>query len=139
MSFFRKLLDRFYRFMYGRYGADTLFYVLFGAFFVLNIAGNLFRVRVLWALSFVPAVLALLRYYSKNLSRRRAENQRFLAAWGRVRGGFALLRDRVRDRKVCRYRRCKACRAVLRLPLQRGKHTVVCPRCGKRRAVRILI
>ena len=41
MQFLRKLLDRFNRFMYGRYGADALFYVLFGAFFVLNLAGNL--------------------------------------------------------------------------------------------------
>ena len=36
MSFFRKLLDRFYRFMYGRYGADTLFYVLFGIINTVN-------------------------------------------------------------------------------------------------------
>lgn len=102
MQFLRKLLDRFNRFMYGRYGADALFYVLFGAFFVLNLAGNLFRVRVLWWLSFVCAALALFRYYSRNLSRRREENRKFLAAWGRIRGGFTLLRDRVRDRKVCR-------------------------------------
>lgn len=138
MQFLRKLLDRFNRFMYGRFGADTLFYVLFGAFFVLNLAGNLFRVRVLWWLSFVCAALALFRYYSRNLSRRREENRKFLAAWGRIRGGFTLLRDRVRDRKVCRYRRCKSCRAVLRLPVKRGRHSVVCPRCGKRRTVRIL-
>lgn len=135
MRFFRKLVDGFNRFMYGRYGADPLFYVLFFAFLVLNLLGNLLRVHIVWALSFVPAVFALFRYYSRNLYRRREENRKFLAAWARVKGAFSLLGSRVRDRKVCRYRRCKACRAVLRLPIKRGRHSAVCPRCGGRMQV----
>ena len=127
MRFFRKLVDGFNRFMYGRYGADPLFYVLFFAFLVLNLLGNLLRVHIVWALSFVPAVFALFRYYSRNLYRRREENRKFLAAWARVKGAFSLLGSRVRDRKVCR--------AVLRLPIKRGRHSAVCPRCGKRMQV----
>ena len=128
---FRRLLDKINRFMYGRYGADPLFYALLILFLALNLLGNLFRLPVLWLLSYAPAIWALVRYYSKNIYKRREENRRFLAIGDKVKSAFRLLRDRFRDRKVCRYRKCKHCRAILRLPIRRGKHSVKCPRCGK--------
>ena len=35
------------------------------------------------------------------------------------------------------YRRCPGCRVTLRLPKRKGKHTVVCPKCGRRFEVKI--
>lgn len=137
MRFFQKLTDKYNRFMYGRHGADQLFFALFGVFLALELIGSLLRAPILRLLSLVAAGFAIFRCYSRNIYRRREENRKFLAAWGRVKSAFALLRDRFRDRKTCRYRRCKACRAVLRLPIKRGKHTAVCPRCGKRMQIHI--
>lgn len=128
---FRRLLDKINRFMYGRYGADPLFYALLILFLVTNLLGNFFRLYPLWLLSYMPAVFALVRYYSKNIYKRREENRRFLAIANSFKSAFRLLRDRLRDINKCRYRKCKHCHAVLRLPIKRGKHSVKCPRCGK--------
>lgn len=38
-----------------------------------------------------------------------------------------------------KYANCPHCRATLRLPRQRGKHTVRCPRCGERFGINIII
>ena len=128
---FRRLLDKINRFMYGRYGTDQLFYALLVLFLALNLLGNLFRLPFLWLFSYAAAIFALVRYLSKNIYKRREENRRFLALGDKVKSAFRLLRDRFRDRKVCRYRKCKFCRAILRLPIKRGKHSVKCPCCGK--------
>lgn len=38
-----------------------------------------------------------------------------------------------------KYATCPNCQATLRLPRQRGKHTVRCPRCGNRFGIHIII
>jgi len=134
---FRKLADKFNRFMYGRYGADQLYYVLFVLFLILSVLANIFRFAPLLLLSYLPIGFALFRYFSKNIYKRREENRRFLAFWQAIKNFFTLQRDKFRDRKVCRYRKCKHCKAILRLPIKKGKHSVKCPRCGKSFNVRI--
>lgn len=135
---FRRWLDRYNRFMYGRYGADPLFYTMLVAAFVLNLFNRLlFRSILVLTAADVIFVLALLRYFSKNIYRRREENRKFCAAFAAIKREWQLLRDRVRDRKVCRYRKCKYCRAILRLPTDKGKHSVNCPACHKRFDVHI--
>ena len=135
---FRRWLDRYNRFMYGRYGADPLFYTMVAAAFGLNILNRIFF-RSLFVLLGADAiiVLALLRYFSTNIYRRREENRKFCAIFAACKREVLLVRDRVRDRKVCRYRKCKYCHAILRLPCDKGKHTVSCPACHKRFKVHI--
>lgn len=128
--------------MYGRYGGDTLNKVLLGVYvavvaiyFVASFfipAASKAR-QIVWLcytlLSTLLIVWIFFRMFSRNIAKRRRENERFC-------GFFKLMRNRVRDRKTHVYRKCPQCRAVLRLPRAKGKHTVVCPRCRERFRVR---
>lgn len=135
---FRKLADKFNRFMYGRYGADQLYYALLIVFFVLSVISNLFF-RPLLLLADAVLVWAFLRFFSKNIYKRREENRKWLSIWQNIKNFFTYQRDRFRDRKVCRYRKCTHCKAITRLPIKKGKHSVKCPRCSKSFQVNIWI
>ena len=123
-------MDRFNRFMYGRYGADPLFYALILLYVVFTVFASLFSPLFL-LLAYAAFIWAVYRYFSTDIYKRREENRKFLGIWQKIKNYFAYLRDRFRDRKVCRYRKCKYCHAALRLPIKKGKHSVKCPCCGK--------
>ena len=127
--------------MYGRYGNDKLntwltwSYVglLLLQMILLLFADLSFAVKVIYHLvsviSLATAVTVIYRSFSRNIPKRRRENEKFL--------NFLNLRAaKKRDRKTHVYRKCPKCRAVLRLPKAKGKHTAVCPRCGERFSVR---
>ena len=130
-----------YRFMYGRYGNDKLNNYLLWTYvglLLLQMVLMLFAdvsvavgitYRVVSLLSLAIAFIVLYRSFSRNIEKRRRENEKLL--------NFLKLRAaKKRDRKTHVYRKCKKCRAVLRLPKAKGKHTVVCPRCRERFEVR---
>lgn len=141
----KKRLDLI-RFMYGRYGWDKLNNVLLIANVVVvvifsiaspivtsllsgNVLAHVILIASYFALS-VSLILAIfLRTFSKNIYKRRQENEKFF-------GFFKLQKNKWRDRKTHVYRKCPSCKAVLRLPKAKGKHNVVCPRCKNRFSVR---
>ena len=134
-----KLNNQFRRFLYGRYGSDTLGNVLLGVYIFIILAyaiGSLFippeAVKtkltlslLYYALTIALFILIFFRMLSRNIVKRRRENERFC-------GFFRLCKNKFRDRKTHVYRKCPKCRAVLRLPRAKGKHSVVCPRCKHR-------
>jgi hypothetical protein len=130
---------RLARFFYGRNGIDTLGY----AAMILNFAVfavNLF-VGSIWLTLFGYLVLALMlfRFFSRNLARRRRENELFTRGFNRVKAFFRRQTRRAKDFKTHRYRTCPGCGVTMRLPIRRGRNTVVCPRCGRRVKVRVWI
>ena len=128
-----KLKDKLYRFMYGRYGTDTLtkvttwFYLVFVICFTILFLfiDSVWLSLFYYLISTAIIVWMFFRMFSRNVAARRRENERFC-------GFFKLRRNKFRDRKTHVYRKCRACGAVLRLPKSKGKHYVVCPRCKKR-------
>ncbi len=135
MQSFRQKLAQFF---YGRYGIDQLYYGLLGLYVVLFILQMIVRWELLTILTTVVIVYALFRCLSKNHAARRRENQVFLRIWRPIKTELNLTRDRFRDRKAACYRHCAHCHAILKLPKKKGKHTVICPKCGKRFGVHIL-
>ena len=133
---FQRFRNTVARFMYGRYGTDQLNRCLFVVYFVLWLISALLRWTPLGWVLVLPmwAVLGLLlfRTLSRDIPRRQAENRWFLGWWPSVTRWFAHQRTRLRDIRRWRYRRCPACRAMLRLPIKRGRRTVTCHRCGGR-------
>lgn len=127
MNFRYKLM----RFMSGRYGTDALFYFLFAIAAVLAIA-NCF-VRSLWVQLIVNAIViyAFFRTFSRNVEARRRENQGFIKLKRIILKKRSLRLQRRADRAHV-YKKCPKCRAVLRLPRKKGRHTTVCPRCSKK-------
>ena len=137
----RYLRERFARFMAGRYGADALYYTLIVTClvliiintFILNSIATLIIALVENALFFY----AIYRFLSRNVYKRQRENLAFLNFIKKPKKYINLIKCKFRDRKTHVYRRCPSCRNNLRLPKQKGKHTVVCPCCKARFDVRI--
>ena len=124
-SFREKLI----RFMAGRYGTDALYN------FVLWVCVGLIIINIFvgsWIISIVETALfvwSIFRFMSRNIYKRQRENQIFLKISGKIKAPFAMLKNKWRDRKTHVYKRCPACKSTLRLPREKGKHSVRCPRC----------
>ena len=123
------------RLMAGRYGVDQLGRALLWIYLGLAIAALIFR--PLYYVSLALMVWMMFRIFSKNIYKRQLENQKYLRLSGKVKGWFGLQKNKVRDRKTHRYRHCPYCKATLRLPNKKGKHTVCCPKCRKDFQVKI--
>ncbi len=117
------------RFMYGRYGGDTLNLSLIGLYLLLYLLFALSGASAFYWLSFLPIFAAVYRCLSRDIPRRQMENVKFLSA---VRPFLQWLRLRrtIRRDKDHRYFKCPNCGQQLRVPRGKGTITVTCRRCG---------
>lgn len=136
MSFFQKIGNAIVRFMYGRNGMDQLNRTLFWGYIAVFLGQVLFSALrlqipaliceiVLWPLM----VLILFRMFSKNLPKRRTENQKFVNWWWGVKNRNASAKARHAD-KDHKYFTCKTCGTICRVPVGKGKIIITCPKCG---------
>lgn len=123
------LRNKIQQFMYGRYGHDQLNLCLCGLYFVLYFLSILTRTRLFSSLGTLVLVLVLYRMLSRNLTRRREENEKFLRKAGPVLDWFRF-RRMVRQDKQHRYFTCPSCGQHLRVPRGKGRITVTCRSCG---------
>ena len=124
-KFFYRASSALARFMYGRNGSDQLNMALLAAYLVIwavqLFVGRIFAVRViLETLSVLIAAAVLFRTFSRNLSKRRAENARFLNWCRPIRDRLSGARQRRLD-KAHKYFTCKNCKAICRVPAGKGK------------------
>ena len=132
-----KFTNKLAGFFYGRYGNDTLNKVLTGIYLTWLIVFTIVDIFVSsiiftivgWCVTLALFAWVMFRMMSRNIYARRRENDKFC-------GFFKLRKNKFRDRKTHVYRKCKSCKAVLRLPKAKGKHFVVCPKCKSRFEVR---
>lgn len=136
MGNFREKLARF---MYGRYGADQLYYCLLILNFVLMLINSFLMLAILDITVWAILILMIYRTFSRNIYKRQLENQKFLKVWYPIKSKFSLFFVRVKEIRTNRYRRCTHCKSMLRLPRRTGKHAVTCPRCHKDFDVRVLL
>lgn len=123
------LFYKFQRFMMGRYGVDSLFYGLIMASAVLSIINIFVHSFILQLIVYAFIVYAFVRVMSKNHAARSRENMFFMSVAQKIKKK----RDTARQRKADInhiYKKCPECKAVLRLPRKKGKHTTVCPKCN---------
>lgn len=106
--------------MYGRYGSDKLNLFLLAVGVVLCLLSSFSQLYFLGFLAYIPLIYAIFRMYSRNIYRRRKENQRFLQLF-----------TRFKDRQN-RYFSCPRCRQRVRVPKGKGKIMIKCPACGER-------
>lgn len=131
MSFFQRIRASFARFMYGRYGIDEFYKFLFSAYFIFVLLNLITRSAFVSIICYALLLVMFFRMFSKNIYKRSLENQKYIKIKDRVKSFFALQKNRIKDRKTHIYRHCSHCKAVLRLPKKKGKHTVRCPKCNK--------
>lgn len=135
-SFFYKLSSAMARFMYGRNGTDQLNWAILVMYLVLWVIRILVSAldvtaaaMIIDVIMFLLAVVLLWRTFSKNLAKRRAENQRFINWWWPIKNRFAAAKARKAD-KAHKYFTCKNCKTICRVPAGKGKIVITCPKCG---------
>ena len=129
----RNLMQNIMIFMQGRYGTDKLnnciivfaLVLWFVNIFVFNVYASL----VLTLLELALIGLTIFRSLSRNITKRSAENRKFLPVYNAVKNFFTLNHKKFKERKDFKYIKCPICKAQLRVKNKKGVHTVCCPKC----------
>ena len=124
--------------MYGRNGVDQMWRILFWVYLavcilraiIVSVTKSAILAGILDLLTTALAVYLLFRIFSKNLLKRREDNQRFLNWFWKAKSNAAGAKARRAD-KDHKYFTCK-CGAVCRVPVGKGKIVITCPKCGQK-------
>ena len=133
--------------MYGRYGTDQLYKFNLVLALVLILAELIVSYLLPDTLlfSYIALVLSILivvmygrmifRSMSRNIYKRRKENERFLKNSRALKRFFSFntskgTKSRNLDDFSYIFRDCTKCGATLRLPRKKGRHKVRCPKCS---------
>ena len=124
--------ERFREFMVGRYGPDQLNIVLFVCALAARLIATVSGLFLFSLLSYMLMIMAFFRMLSRNIQKRRAENDVFLRFWGPFRHKFRSYKDRAAGSREYKFFRCPNCKNMLRVPKGKGRIQVTCPKCGER-------
>ena len=121
--------------MYGRYGSDQLNIALIilavALMIILRVIAAFTNFIWIIYLDWIPILWALFRMLSRNIQKRRLENEKFMKLWGPVQSRIKYGAEKFRMRKAYKYFNCPNCGAHLRVPRQGGKTLAVnCSKCG---------
>ncbi len=130
-QFFERLSYRMAVWMRGRYGNDDFSNGLVALGVIALLLSLLPHCSWLSWVTFAAVVYALWRTCSKNIARRRQENQTYLRLTAKPRRSYELAKKKWADRKTTKYFRCKGCGQELSVPRGKGTLRVVCPKCKR--------
>lgn len=134
----QKLRYKLAVFMQGRYGTDNLYRALMLLYALLLILQIFLDSKILSILLLLDFFWMFFRVFSKNHTARAKENRAYLKLISPFKSFFSLSFKRLRDIKTKRYRKCPHCKAITRLPIRKGTHSVRCPKCSQTFKVKIL-
>ncbi|MBS6196705.1 MAG: hypothetical protein KH828_14185 [Clostridiales bacterium] len=121
--------EKMAKFMQGRYGIDDFGRFLSGALLILILLSVLFRSAILNWLVLAGLVYCYYRMFSRNISRRYGENQKFLNLkrkfFAKKNQGFGRSGDPTK-----RVFKCPTCGQKVRVPKGKGKISIHCPKCS---------
>lgn len=127
---------RLMQFMSGRYGMDNLSFAMGVVALICAFLNIFFRSITLQLVVYLLLGIVIFRMLSRNMEQRRKENRFFREKLEFVKRKRDFYNQRKND--LCHvYKKCPDCKAVLRLPRKVGKHTTVCPKCGKEFKVKV--
>jgi len=118
--------------MVGRYGPDHLSIAMIAVSLVLSLLNGVIGLSPIMYVSYTILALVLFRMLSRNIQRRRAENDRFIRYWWPVRTKAGRTVANIKHRKTHKFLKCPSCRNTLRVPKGKGKLQITCPKCGER-------
>ena len=107
--------DKFNKFMQGRYGVDAFARFTMGALF-----------------DTIGLLVLLYTYYrmlSRDIQKRYAENEKYLAATAKFRQRFNREKNMMNQRKTHHIYSCPGCGQKIRIPKGKGKIEIECPKC----------
>ena len=126
--------EKLMRFMEGRYGSDQFsqFLLVVGLISLVvsmllngNAVGNVF-----YLLGLLVLIYCYFRMFSRNVSKRYAENESYLAKTSGIRRFFQKQKNLMQQRKVYHIYKCPGCKQKIRIPKGKGKIEIRCPKCG---------
>ena len=127
MMIMREKLERF---MAGRYGMDYLGrFTLITGLIVLIIAGWSGK-PILTLIAWILIIYTYFRIFSRNVYKRSAENQKYLARTYKIRTFWARQKNMMAQRKTHHIYKCPTCRQKIRIPRGKGRIEIRCPKCN---------
>lgn len=136
-----KLKYKLIQFMQGRNGMDQLAKAessLIFALLILSVVLSLLPIQsagmalflllleIVWIALFIHMYF---RVFSRNISKRYAENQRYCTWRYRMTVKWSHAKSEWAQRRTHRFFRCPQCRQKVRVPKGRGKICITCPKC----------
>lgn len=121
-------MNRLQKFMIGRYGPDQLGIALIILGCVVTFVLSFSDVSYFRLLGYVPYLIFIFRFLSRDIEKRRKENAVFLKYWNPAKAFFQKKKKQMDD-KDHKYYKCPQCKHVLRVPSGRGKIEISCPYC----------
>ena len=118
--------------MQGRYGADQMGQMLSAVSMVFLIISLFSRNQAWFLLAVIGIVYNYFRMFSKNISKRYAENQKYLKMTVGIRRKLASWKSQLAQRKIYHIYRCPGCKQKIRVPRGHGKIEIRCPKCNTR-------
>ena len=96
---------------------------------VMLVLSMVTRIGIFYWMGIGLMIYSTWRMFSKNVSARYQENQKYL----NFRYGLAVKKDkwkkRWQQRKTYRFFKCPQCKQTVRVPKGRGKICITCPKC----------
>ena len=124
------LKEKFMRFMYGRYGVDSLGKFTVVLALILIILARIFDSGIFSMISWICLIFAYYRMFSRNIYKRSAENQKFLGKTAGIRTWFYKQKNLMAQRKTHHIYKCPTCRQKIRVPRGKGRIEIRCPKCN---------
>lgn len=121
--------EKMQRFMSGRYGFDELSRIYLGITLVLLVISMFSKLSIFYIVSLVILVYMYVRAFSKNVTKRQEENQKYLNMRYQSTVKWNNYKKHWEQRKTHRFFHCPQCKQTVRVPRGRGKICITCPKC----------
>ena len=127
--------EKFMKFMQGRYGVDGFARFTMGVALVCIVVSVFFQKgstaeALLNTLGLAAIIYTYFRILSRNVSKRYAENQKYLSMTSKLRQSFNREKSMMQQRKTHHIYTCPGCGQKIRIPRGSGKKVEIdCPKC----------
>ena len=95
---FMKYIEKFRRFMYGRYGIDELYQFLLKLYVLLFILNLFIKSNIISIIELVVVIIMFYRLFSKKIKMRRKENNLYLKIKSIISKPFINLKRNIKDK-----------------------------------------
>ena len=120
--------EKLSRFMIGRYGMDQFSRFLMWATLVIMVIG-IFTHPIVYYVGFAGMIYMYFRIFSKNWTKRSAENQWYLRKSYAVRTWFDKKKKLWKLKKTHKIFKCPTCKQKIKVPKGKGKIEIKCTKC----------
>ena len=128
-SMMYRLNTKMQQFMVGRYGADELGRFISVSTLVCLLVSLFTKWGILYWIGLFLIFYTYFRMFSKNVSKRYQENQKFLTLRYKAVAKWSIMKKHFLERKIYRFYKCPQCKQKVRVPKGRGKICITCPKC----------